>query len=289
MVTVWKYFLFLVWLAYILFSALLLFSRGFFLSRDVLNLFSSCKSKTSSNHCDFVHNTSTRIRGDYILECTEENVMSEHLNMTKSSNLDNLQYCLNSTNKVIILIIDALRYDFMQYDNNYTSVSDSLPSYKNKLPVINNLLTKYANSSRLYKFVADPPTTTMQRLNALTTGSLPTFIDIGSNFATPEINEDNLIDQIVHLQKKVVFMGDDTWTSLYPKRFSRQFPFPSFNVWDLDTVDSGIKCHLIKEIKQGDWDVIIAHYLGVDHCGHRYGPEHREMARKLLEMNQYIR
>lgn len=284
MATVWKYLLFLVWLAYILFSALLLFSRGFFLNRDVLDLFSSCKSRSGSKYCNFIYNTSSPVRGDYILECTEENVMSDHLR----SKLDNLQYCLNSSNKVIILIIDALRYDFMQYDNNYTSGSDSLPPYKNKISVVNNLLTKYPNSSRLYKFVADPPTTTMQRLNALTTGSLPTFIDIGSNFATTEINEDNLIDQIVHHQKKVVFMGDDTWTKLYPKRFSRQFPFPSFNVWDLDTVDSGIKTNLIKELKQGDWNVIIAHYLGVDHCGHRYGPEHREMTRKLLEMNQYI-
>jgi GPI ethanolamine phosphate transferase 3 subunit O len=37
---------------------------------------------------------------------------------------------------------------------------------------------------------------TLQRLKGMTTGSLPTFIDMGSNFATPEINEDNVIDQI---------------------------------------------------------------------------------------------
>ena len=46
--------------------------------------------------------------------------------------------------------------------------------------------------------MADPPTTTMQRLKALTTGSLPTFIDAGSNFATNEINEDNIIDQVCY-------------------------------------------------------------------------------------------
>lgn len=48
------------------------------------------------------------------------------------------------------------------------------------------------------KFIADAPTTTLQRLKGITTGSLPTFIDIGSNFATPEINEDNIIDQVSH-------------------------------------------------------------------------------------------
>jgi len=36
----------------------------------------------------------------------------------------------------------------------------------------------------------------MQRLKGLTTGSLPTFIDAGSNFASSEINEDNFLDQI---------------------------------------------------------------------------------------------
>lgn len=40
--------------------------------------------------------------------------------------------------------------------------------------------------------------------------------------------------------KRVVFMGDDTWESLFPKKFHRSLPFPSFNVKDLHTVDNGI-------------------------------------------------
>ena len=31
------------------------------------------------------------------------------------------------------------------------------------------------------------------------------------------------------LRGELVFMGDDTWTSLYPTYFSRSYPFPSFN------------------------------------------------------------
>lgn len=70
--------------------------------------------------------------------------------------------------------------------------------FENKLPVFNQMLTKYPNNTRFMKFVADAPTTTLQRLKGITTGSLPTFIDVGSNFATSEMNEDNFIDQ-VHL------------------------------------------------------------------------------------------
>jgi GPI ethanolamine phosphate transferase 3 subunit O len=89
--------------------------------------------------------------------------------------------------------------------------------------------------------------------------------------------------------KKSILIGDDTWTSLYPGRFAREFPFPSFNVWDLDTVDQGVVQHLEPQLKTHDWDLIIGHFLGVDHCGHRYGPDHTEMTRKLGEMDIFIR
>lgn len=68
-----------------------------------------------------------------------------------------------------------------------------------------------AGSAALMHFKADPPTTTMQRLKALTAGSLPTFIDVGSNFATSAIMEDNIIDQLLHMNKNIVMLGDDTW------------------------------------------------------------------------------
>lgn len=85
-----------------------------------------------------------------------------------------------------------------------------------------------------------------------------------------------------------VFLGDATWTDLYPKRFLRQYSYPSFDIYDLDTVDTAINQHLPTELKQTDWSLLVAHYLGVDHCGHKYGPLHPEMSRKLNEMNVVI-
>lgn len=100
--------------------------------------------------------------------------------------------CLPRKAKVVLLVIDALRYDFAVYRKK----EGAEKAFENKLPVIDRLLREFPERTRLYKFIADPPTTTMQRLNALTTGSLPTFIDANSNFATAEINEDNVIDQV---------------------------------------------------------------------------------------------
>jgi GPI ethanolamine phosphate transferase 3 subunit O len=136
---------------------------------------------------------------------------------------------------VIVVLIDALKYDFGVYDENLT---EPLP-HQNKLPVIRELMAKHPDRTRFLKFIADPPTTTLQRLKGMTTGSLPTFIDMGSNFATPEINEDNVIDQIHSNKLTAVFLGDSTWIELFPKRFKRKYSYPSFNIHDLDTVDTG--------------------------------------------------
>ncbi len=44
-------------------------------------------------------------------------------------------------------------------------------------------------------------------------------------------------------------MGDDTWTGLFPPEsgaFAKSHPYPSFDVWDLDTVDRGVDRHLFE-------------------------------------------
>lgn len=46
---------------------------------------------------------------------------------------------------------------------------------------------------------------------------------------------------------------------------------------------------LPKELPAKDWDLLVAHSLGVDHCGHKHGPYHAEMKRKLTEVDQMIR
>ncbi|KAJ0798886.1 putative alkaline-phosphatase-like, core domain superfamily [Helianthus annuus] len=103
-----------------------------------------------------------------------------------------------------------------------------------KLQVLHKLASE--SGARIFKAIADPPTTSLQRLKGLTTGGLPTFIDIGNSFGAPAIVEDNLIHQLVQNGKRVVMMGDDTWTQLFPHHFNKSYPYPSFNVKDLDTV-----------------------------------------------------
>jgi phosphatidylinositol glycan class O len=190
--------------------------------------------------------------------------------------------------KAIIILIDALRYDFtVPYPENKAEW------YHNAFTTPYTISNESPENAFLVKFIADPPTTTLQRLKGLTTGSLPTFIDAGSNFAGTAIDEDNLIAQLRSAGRRIAFMGDDTWTSLFPLQFldNLTFPFESFNVWDLHTLDNGVLTNLFPTIDErgSEWDVLIAHFLGVDHAGHRYGPNHEAMNEKLKQMDGVIK
>lgn len=94
--------------------------------------------------------------------------------------------------RAVLLIIDALKIDFARFDPNNTAPRP----YENKLPVLEETASSRPSHGRLYPFRADPPTTTMQRIKGFTTGSLPTFVDVGNNFASSAILEDNLIHQL---------------------------------------------------------------------------------------------
>lgn len=225
--------------------------------------------------------------GGFLLVRLEVNRTSGCLDTLSPGQEPERDYCRGQPrfHKAVLLIIDALKIDFARFDPTITSPKP----YENKLPVLDETVRTRPIHSRLYPFRADPPTTTMQRIKGFTTGSLPTFVDVGNNFASSAILEDNLIHQLGQVGKRVVFMGDDTWENLFPKKFHRSLPFPSFNVKDLHTVDNGILQNIYRTLEGDDWDVLVAHFLGVDHCGHRFGPDHPAMSEKLTQMDAVIR
>ncbi|KAH8674046.1 GPI ethanolamine phosphate transferase [Xylariales sp. PMI_506] len=192
--------------------------------------------------------------------------------------------------KAVVILIDALRYDFTipVEDNSKAEI------YHNAFPFLYETALQSPNNAVLLPFIADPPTATTQRLKGLTTGTLPTFIDIGSSFGGNAIDEDNILQQLKALGKKIAHLGDDTWTALFPGYFEPNISkaYDSFNVWDLHTVDNGVLEHifpLMEADKKGQWDLLIGHFLGVDHAGHRYGPNHAAMAAKLGQMDEFMR
>ncbi|RDA82896.1 hypothetical protein CP532_4349 [Ophiocordyceps camponoti-leonardi (nom. inval.)] len=193
--------------------------------------------------------------------------------------------------RAVVIVIDALRYDFTVP----TDTSSSPRQFHNALPFLYDSAAAQPRNAFLRPFIADPPTTTLQRLKGLTTGTLPTFVDAGSNFAGTAIEEDNLLMQLRRSGKKIAHLGDDTWWSLFPGYFEANISraYDSFNVWDLHTVDNGVMDNIFplleeKEGRRGQWDLLIGHCLGVDHAGHRYGPDHPAMNAKLRQMDDFV-
>ena len=245
----------------------LLFCKGFLLKRVVIPEFTNCTMSTEPH-----------------LHSLDEN---SNKNNNQAVTVQPSCYPFPRPYKrAVWLLVDALRYDFVLFDD---SLPDPVPVYRNKLPFIRDLLRDNSGNTRLFKFVADPPTTTMQRLKALTTGSLPTFIDVGSNFNSYAVSEDSLPYQFKANRRNLTFIGDDTWLGLYPDMLTKVFDYPSLNVQDLDTVDNGVMQHLGPELSLGDADLVIGHMLGVDHVGHTYGPSHWIIEKKLTQVNNFIR
>ncbi|XP_075651995.1 uncharacterized protein LOC142622418 isoform X1 [Castanea sativa] len=237
-------------------ASILIFTRGFLLTRTELPFYSHC-SDASQSPC-----------------------------FSSSSSSPNSSRCWTkpAIDRLVIIVLDALRFDFVAPS---TFFEESKP-WMDKLKVLQRLASERGSSARIFKAIADPPTTSLQRLKGLTTGGLPTFIDVGNSFGAPAIVEDNFIHQLVQNGKRVVMMGDDTWTQLFPDHFKKSFPYPSFNVKDLHTVDNGCIDHLLPTLYEEDWDVLIAHFLGVDHAGHIFGVDSTPMIEKLEQYNAIL-
>ncbi|KAH9286311.1 GPI ethanolamine phosphate transferase 3 [Echinococcus granulosus] len=212
--------------------------------------------------------------GVFIFSCGFLLTRSELTNTTDVSHHSQPEF-----KRVILLLVDGL----------YTGLLPPVDS-TTRMPYLRSLIYQQNHSKNhfLAHFIADPPTTTMQRLKALLTGSMPTFIDAGSNFGGSELQEDNILKQWALTGKKICFAGDQVWVELVPNWFLESYPFPSFNIKDLDTVDTAVKEYVLREISRDKCDVLIGHMLGIDHCGHTFGRSHPEMDRKLAELDKFL-
>lgn len=211
-------------------------------------------------------------------------------------------------NKFVLFIIDALRVDFVRSivgENQHEQSLDPLLPYTEKVMQTNGI--------GLIS-VATIPTVTLPRIKALITGTLPSFMDYFLNL-NPVVNsnnnnnnndnvnvesktkkhaDDNLVEQFNRQGKSIVFYGDDTWTQLFSSSaneiFKRINVTSSLFATDYTEVDSNVTYNVNRELKTlNDWDVMILHYLGVDHIGHLRGFHSELFPDKFHEMDNVFR
>jgi ethanolamine phosphate transferase 2 subunit G len=100
------------------------------------------------------------------------------------------------------------------------------------------ILTRLISNGSAIPFTAHAasPTITMPRIKAITTGSIPSFLDVILNFAESDTTS-TLATQDTWLAQmkakgtgKMVMYGDDTWIKLFPGSFDRMDGTSSFFV-----------------------------------------------------------
>ncbi|KAH1324030.1 major facilitator super transporter protein [Aspergillus fumigatus] len=180
--------------------------------------------------------------------------------------------------RVIFMVIDALRSDFVYSKTSGFSFTQSLIRSGAALP-----FTAHASS----------PTVTMPRLKAMTTGSVPSFLDVILNIAESDTSstlayQDTWLAQIKAQGGQLVMYGDDTWIKLFPGVFDRCDGTTSFFVSDFTEVDHNVTRHVPRELSERDWSAFIMHFLGLDHIGHKAGPKSRHMMTKQREMDSIV-
>lgn len=187
--------------------------------------------------------------------------------------------------KIIVMVVDAMRSDFMfSEENSEMKFLHSLIEGGNAIP-----LTAYSH----------PPTVTLPRLKGITTGGAPSFVDAILNVADDKDDSQGLSSTdswVLQFKNKgqgkvLHFYGDDTWLKLFPPAdfFEKFEGTNSFFVSDFTEVDSNVTRHLDSELNDTQWDGLILHYLGLDHIGHKGGPNSVFMKPKQQEMDEVLR
>ncbi|KAF2184722.1 GPI ethanolamine phosphate transferas-like protein 2 [Zopfia rhizophila CBS 207.26] len=182
-------------------------------------------------------------------------------------------------NKLVFMVVDALRSDFVFGEHSGFRFTQSLIRSGTAIP-----FTAHATS----------PTITMPRVKAITTGSIPSFLDVILNFAESDTTstlatQDTWLAQLKAMEGgKLVMYGDDTWLKLFPDFFERADGTSSFFVSDFTEVDDNVTRHVPEELLNSDWNAMIMHYLGLDHIGHKAGPNSPNMLPKQIEMDGIV-
>ncbi|KAK9884012.1 hypothetical protein WA026_004948 [Henosepilachna vigintioctopunctata] len=171
-------------------------------------------------------------------------------------------------NRTIVMVVDALRFDFVNERN---------------MPLTSKLIVEHGC---LMNVKVASPTVTLPRIKALVTGSVPQFVDIFYNLGNPAHVSDSLIHRSRKQNMTLVFYGDDTWLKVFPEMFDRYEGTTSFFVNDFSEVDNNVTNNMNIELKKEDWNMMILHYLGLDHIGHVYGPFSSIIPTKLQEMDE---
>ncbi|CAJ0845239.1 9380_t:CDS:10 [Entrophospora sp. SA101] len=139
-----------------------------------------------------------------------------------------------------------------------------------------------------------PPTPKFDRLVLVLIDALRRYAILNiadSDTSSTLKNSDNWLVQmkINGNNKSISFFGDDTWIKLFPGIFDITDGTTSFFATDTVEVDLNVTRNIKPQLLSQSWEVLIFHYLGLDHIGHSSGPHSPLMRPKQHEMDKVIK
>ncbi|XP_023308547.2 GPI ethanolamine phosphate transferase 2 isoform X1 [Lucilia cuprina] len=181
----------------------------------------------------------------------------------------------------------TLRPPLPKYDRTIFMIIDA---WRSDYPNMTNMPFSFQNACNHLQIKVDIPTVTMPRLKSITTGTISNFIDIVLNLGHTSELDDSILHRLTEKNKKSVFAGDRTWIQLFPNEFLRKaVNEDSFFVNDFYEGDLNVTKSLMEELKLSDWNLMVLHYLGLDHIGHVEGSHSDKIFMKLLEMDNIVK
>jgi hypothetical protein len=186
-------------------------------------------------------------------------------------------------NKVVWVVFDAMRADMIIGNTKNAPFTSGELVQKGKI--------------QFYKAYAHPPTITFAHVKSLMTGRLPHMLDAFSNLVFDQSNSnesapsndtytteeqekmtemvgDSLLYRMKRASKRIVVYADLLWFYMFPKKYyfeGRSENLDTFYILNTDTVDTNITRHLPNEFKNQDFDMLLLHFMGLDHVGHVQG------------------
>ncbi|VDL82113.1 unnamed protein product, partial [Nippostrongylus brasiliensis] len=123
--------------------------------------------------------------------------------------------------RVVLMVIDAWRLSFLTDDDSpMTFLRNSIQSGR----------------AAAFAAAAQTPTVTMPRIQAVTSGVVPSLTSLLMNFFASEHTDDNWVNAAADDGRRIAFFGDDTWLRLFPNAFTQSDGVTSFFVSDYTEV-----------------------------------------------------
>lgn len=186
--------------------------------------------------------------------------------------------------KVILLLVDALREDFVEFSENTqhlrTIDEDSVEAYPGKkMTIFREMKEKEPLNTFMFPMRSVSPTITTVRAKGILSGGVQTFFDTLEEFTVGANGEDSILYQVKNRigtghsnngqADKIHFYGDFLWCDRFSEFFDKKACYDALNMNDLDTLDNSAMDDIFNALDEGsDFKLLLGHIIGIDSAGH---------------------